>query len=362
MKTPDNKFSDAVFLIIAERSCPLYNVGEELKIENFSMSVSSYKPGCLYLAKKIADIVSTKESISGFAQTGGGRTTRFDCGGCEGMIHFEYKKEKEFATLQMKLLQETEQRRRRARLDKFFGQLRTLTLFKPLDDKSLGDLTMLLEVKSFLSDKIIIKKGAPGSHLFIVLKGLVAVIAEDGSKMAEIGPDEIFGEMSLLTSEPVANSIHTLEGTQVAMLSVKNFRDALKKHPILQMFLLRMLVDRAQKMALRSGNISSGMTGELAEINAVDLFQLINSSQKTGIIELTLQQGKAIVFFKEGEIIYARFLKFRQKDAVYALLGVKKGRFSYTRGLPDQAENLPPIGGFMGLMMEGVQRIDELQS
>ena len=87
---------------------------------------------------------------------------------------------------------------------------------------------MLLEVKTFLADKIIIKKGAPGSHLYIVLKGLVAVIAEDGSKMAEIGPDEIFGEMSLLTSEPVCNSIHTLEGTQVAMLSVKNFRDVLK--------------------------------------------------------------------------------------------------------------------------------------
>lgn len=361
MKTPINKFSDAVFLIIAEQSCPLYNAGEELKVENFSLSISSYKPGCLQLAKKITDIITTKESISGFVRTAG-RSTRFDCGGCgEGMIHFEHKKEKEFATLQMKLLKETEQRRRRARLDKFFGQLRTLTLFKPLDDTSLGDLTMLLEVKSFLADKIIIKQGTPGSHLYIILKGLVAVIADDGSKMAELGPDEIFGEMSLLTSDPVANSIHTLEGTQVAMLSVKNFRDALKKYPILQMFLLRMLVDRAQKMALRSGNISSGMTGELAEINAVDLFQLINSSQKTGIIELTLQQGKAIVFFKEGEIIYARFLKLRQKDAVYALLGAKRGRFSYTRGIPDEAEKLPSIGGFMGLMMEGVQRIDEHQ-
>ena len=140
MKTPVNKFRDAVFLIIDERSCPLYNAGEELKVENFSLSVSSYKPGCLHLAKKIADIVTAKESISGFAPTGGGRTTHFDCGGCEGMIHFEYKKEKEFATLQMKLLQETEQRRRRARLEKFFGELRTLNLFKPLDDKSLSDL------------------------------------------------------------------------------------------------------------------------------------------------------------------------------------------------------------------------------
>jgi CRP-like cAMP-binding protein len=220
---------------------------------------------------------------------------------------------------------------------------------------------MLLELKSFLVKKIIVKKGAPGSHLYIVLKGLVAVIDDDGSKVAEIGADEIFGEMSLLTGEPVANSIHTLEATQVAMLSVKNFRDALKKYPVLQMFLLRMLVDRAQTMTLRSGNITSGMTGELAEIHTVDLFQLINSSRKTGTIELTLPQGRAIVFFKEGEIIYARYLGFRQKDAVYALLGAKNGRFSYTRGIPDELEKLSPIGGFMGLIMEGVQRIDEHQ-
>ena len=358
MKISGNTFRDAVFLITAERSCPFYNVGEELKVENFSLSVSAYKPGCLYLARKIADIVTCKESISGFS-TRTSQKTKFDCGGCEGLIHFEYKKEKEFATLQMKLLQESEDRRRKKRLDTFFGELRALKIFQSLDDHSLGDLTQMLEVKNFFADKIIIKKGSPGFHLYIVLKGLVAVIGDDGSKVAEIGADEIFGEMSLLTGEPVTHSIHTVKATQVAMLSVKSFRDVIRKYPILQLFLLRMLIDRAQTMTLRSGNISSGMTGELVEISAVDLFQLINSSQKTGTVELTLEKGKALVFFKAGEIIYARFLKLRQKDAFYALLGVKEGRFSYTRGIPSKLEHLPPIGGFMALLMEGVQRIDE---
>jgi len=358
MKKTVNKYQNAVFLITRESSCPFYNVGEELKIENFSLSVSSYKPGCLHLAQKIVSIVTTKSSISGFPKVGG-QNSKFDCGGCEGLIHFEYKKEKEFATLQMKLLKETEERRRRKRLDKFFGELRSLNLFKPLDDQSLKELTVLLEFKTLLLDKIIIKKDTPGNHLYIVLKGLVAVIGDDGSKIAEIHAGEIFGEMSLLTGEPVTHSIHTIEATQVAMLSVKNFRDVIKKFPILQMFLLKLLVDRVQTMTLRSGNITSGMTGELAEINAVDLFQLINSSQKTGMIELSLKQGKALVIFKDGEIIYARFLGLRQKEAVYSLMGEKKGRFTYTRGIPNELEKLPPIGGFMGLMMEGVQRIDE---
>jgi CRP/FNR family transcriptional regulator, cyclic AMP receptor protein len=361
MKTPVNKFHDAVFLIIGERSCPFYSVGEELKVENFSLSVSSYKPGCLHLAQKIAKIVTTKDSISGFPKNDS-QKPHFDCGGCEGLIHFEYKKEKEFATLQMKLLKETEARRRRKRLSQYFGELRKLKIFRPLDDHSLSDLTLLLEFKTILVDKVIIKKGAPGINLYIILKGLVAVIGDDGSTLGEIGTGEIFGEMSLLTGEPVTHSIHTLGVTHVAMLSVKNFRDVLKKHPILQLFLLKILVDRAQTMTLRSGNITSGMTGELAEVNVVDLFQLINSSQKTGMIELTLKNGKAVVVFKEGEIIYARFLKLRHKDAVYALMGAKNGRFSYTRGIPKELEKIPTIGGFMAIMMEGVQRIDERQT
>jgi len=359
LKKSVDKYRDAVFLITAERSCPIYNVGEELKVQNFSLSVTSYKPGCLYLAQKIANILTVKENISGFPQVSGTKS-QFDCGGCEGMIHFEYKKGKDFATLQMKMLQESEDRRRRNLLEKYFGQLRKLAIFKPLDNRSLSDLTLLLEFKTIPDNKRVVKKGAPGNHLYIILKGMVAVINDDGSKVAEIKAGEIFGEMSLLSGEPVSNSIHTIEDTEVAMLSVKNFRDVLRRYQILQLFLLKLLVDRAQTIALRSGNITSGMTGELAEIHAIDLFQLINSARKTGVIHLSLKEGKAGVFFNEGEIVYARFQKHRQKEAVYALLGAKEGHFSYTRGVPKELENSPPIGGFMALLMEGMQRIDEI--
>ncbi len=361
MKRQITNFSDAIFVVTEERSCPIYNVGEELKVEKFSLSVPSFKPGCLFLAQEIVNIITSgRGSFSGIPKLSA-KKSRFNCGGCEGLIYFEFKKDKGYATLQMKLLNDAEKRRRRQRLDKFFGVLRNLDIFESLDDDALSDLTMLLEVKTILIDKLVIKKGEPGSNLYIVLKGQVAVMADDGSRIAEMGEGDIFGEMSLLSGELVTNSIHTIAATQVAMLSVKNFKYVLKKHPVLQLFLLKMLVDRAQTMTLRSGNITSGMTGELAEIAIIDLFQLINSSQKTGIIDLTLDRGKAMVYFKDGEIVHARFLKFRDQDAVFALMGVKSGHFSYGRGIPDDLVTLPPIGGFMGMMMEGLQRIDEYQ-
>ncbi len=360
MKKQVKNFRDAIFIITDERACPVYNVGEELKVENICLSVPSYKPGCLILAKEIANIVSSRESFGGVARFGS-QKMRFDCGGCAGLIHFEFKKEKAYATLQMKLLNEAEERFKRQRLDKFFGVLRNLEIFESLDDDALSDLTVLLEYKTITFDKVVIKKGTAGTHLYIVLNGLVAVKGDDGSKIAEMGAGAVFGEMSLLSGEPVTNSIHTIDVTQVAMLSIKNFKHVLKKYPVLQLFLFKVLVDRAQAMTLRSGNITSGMTGELSEISTVDLFQLINSSQKTGRIDLALDQGKAMVFFKDGEIIHARFLKRRNQEAVYTLLGVKSGHFSYTRGIPHELDKLPPVAGFLGMIMEGLQRIDEEQ-
>ncbi len=358
MKNPVETYSDAVFIISAERSCPVYNVGEELKVQNFCLSITSYKPGCLYLAQKIADILTEKNKIGGIPKTTAPKS-QFDCGRCDGIIHFEYKKEKDFATMQMKMLKDSESQRRKHLIEKHFGELRKLDIFKPLDDHSLVDLTLLLEFKTIPKDKRVVKKGAPGNDLYIVLKGKVAVIKDLGTKAVEISAGEIFGEMSLLSGEPVSNSIHTTEDTLVAMLSLKNFRDILRSYQKLQFFLLKILVDRAQTIALRSGNITSGMTGKFSEISIVNLFQLLHSKRKTGTVKFSVKEGKAVVFFKEGQIVYARFQKNSQKEAVYALLGAQNGSFSYTRGIPYELRKSQPIEDFRQLILEGMQKFDQ---
>lgn len=358
MKKQANEYRDAIFIITQERGCPIYNVGQEIKVENFSLSVASYKPGCLHLSKEIANLVTSRDTFGGFSKFGNQKAA-FNCGGCDGLVHFEFKKEKDYATLQMKLLNESEERRRKKHLDQFFGVLRKLSIFEPLEDDALSDLTLLLELKKIPVDKIVIKKGEPASNLYILLQGRVAVIAEDGAKIAEMGAGEIFGEMSLLSGEPTNNTVQTIDSSHIAMLSVKNFRQAIVKYPILQVFIFKMLVERAQTMALRSGNITSGMNGELSDISMVDLFQLINSAQKTGMVELMLNHGKAYVLFNDGQIVHARYQKLRNKEAIFVMMEEQDGHFTYTKGLPEELNKLPPIGDFMAVLMKGLQKIDE---
>lgn len=365
MKREKIKMNNAIFIVTGENSCPYYDVGDELKVESSSLSISSFKPVCLYLSKKIETIVTETGNVSRFPQLGTrqfkskAQHPEFDCGGCIGTIQFKHKQEKDYATLQMKLLKDSEEMRKRQHLEKYYNKMRQLEIFDSLEDDTLKDLIVFFDFKTVLPQKVLIEKDAPGTHLYIIISGEVDVIDDSRQKVLAMHSGEIFGEVSFLSGEPHSNSIHTAAATQVALLSIKDFRQIIKKHPPLQLFLFKLLIERVQAMALRSGNITSGMTGDLKEVPAVDLMQLINSSQKTGTVELVCEKGRAEVYFNEGEIIHALCGKLKGKEAVFTLLGFIKGQFTYSRGLPDEFKELPPIGGFIGMIMEGVQRIDE---
>ena len=352
------EYRNAIFIITEERSCPIYNVGEELKVENDALTVPEAKPACLMLVRELMKVVADKQSMERFTPSGV-KKFKFECGGCVGLIRFEFKKAREFATLQMKLLAVAEQRARMRHLDKFFDVLRSLDIFEPLDEDSLRDLSAQLQLKEFSENKIILKKGDPGTSLYIVLEGRVAVIGDEGQTLSEMTSGEIFGEMSLLSGEPVTTSIHSREKTNLAILSSKDFKHVLNKYPVLQVFFYRMLVDRSQANTIRAGTISSGMTGRLSEINAVELFQLINSSQKTGKVQLVLDDGSAGITFNEGELVKVHYKELTGKEAFFALLAKGEGNFTYTSGLSSEEKELPVLGGFMGLIMEGMRRVDE---
>jgi CRP/FNR family cyclic AMP-dependent transcriptional regulator len=364
LKKKKEKIEDAVFIVTNEEACPYYDVGDEFIVENLSISIS-FKPVCIYLSENIREQVSQEQSFNRFPQLGHTKASpktakqRFDCGGCTGLIKFEYKQEKAYATLQMKMLRDASELRKKQHLQKFYRMMRNFVIFDPLEDESLKDLTLFLEFKTVLADKVLLKIGDPGNFLYIIIRGKVAVIDDQNSKILELGPGGLFGEKSLLAAEPEENAIHTLTGTQVAMLSIKNFRKIIKKHYALQIFLFKLLIERIQKEALMTGKINSGMTGSLEEIPLVDLMQMINSAQKTGTVEVSTGRENANIYFYQGEIVQAIYNQKQGKEALFSLMEMSEGVFNFKRGILDQYLEMPPIGGFIGLIMEGVQRIDE---
>ncbi len=352
------EYRDAIFVVTEEQSCPIYNVGEEFKVESQGLTVPEAKPACLLMVQAVMNATSTVQTMERFTQRGV-KKTKFACGGCTGSIAFEYKKEKGFATLQMKLLAAAEQKKRMRHVDQFYDLLRNIDIFEPLDEDNLRDLSALLELKEYDAHKVVVKKGEPGTSLYILVEGRVAVVGDDGQTLSEMQVGDVFGEMSLLSGEPVTTSIHSRERTKLAALSSKDFKHVLNKYPVLQVFFYKLLVERAQTNTLRSGTISSGMSGKLSDIHPVELFQLINTSTKTGKVDLLFDEGKATVLFHDGELVQAVYGNYAGKEAFFAILAKTEGEFTYTSGITEEAEKLQVIGGFMGLVMEGMRRIDE---
>ena len=353
------EFRNAIFIITEERFCPIYNVGDEFNVLRDALTIPGVKPACLVLVRSIMRITEGHETLKKHTVFGA-QKVKFECGGCSGLVRFEFKKEREYATTQMKLLASAQKRRENKELDEFTDMLKSFPVFSPLSDNDLYDLFTLLRFKKYGPDEIILRKGDPGTDLYIILTGRIEVVGEDGEVITEMHSGGVFGEMSLLTGAPVVTSVYSREVTKLATLTSKDFKHVLHRYPVLHVFFYRLLIDRAGKVGKQlSSDISSGMTGDISEVHVVELFQMINSSQKTGTVELKLPEGKASVYFLEGELVYAEYLHMTGKGAFFALLGMTSGQFVYTPGIPPGAEELDVVGGFMGLVMEGMQRLDE---
>jgi CRP/FNR family cyclic AMP-dependent transcriptional regulator len=173
---------------------------------------------------------------------------------------------------------------------------------------------------------------------------------------------EVFGEMSLLSGDRVSATIMAAEPCRVGVMNQKNFRHALVRFPALQVFFYKLMVSRINKVNLqRAEELASGMVGQLSDISAVELCQMINSNQKTGHLKIESEDSRARLLFHEGELIGASFNEHTGKEAFYMIFGLNNGRFKFIQGLTAQEKKLDVVGGFMGMLMEGMKRLDDFE-
>jgi len=107
----------------------------------------------------------------------------------------------------------------------------------------------------------------------------------------------------------------------------------------------------------RGGSV---LNGSLEEISPSELLQFFHMHQKTGKLMLHVPEGTGRVAFREGAIIGARFEEKDNKEAIFAILGAKSGRFSFVSGIPPALMVVEDIGDFMMILMEGIKRLDEI--
>ncbi|MDM8515677.1 DUF4388 domain-containing protein [Desulfobacterales bacterium HSG16] len=341
-----------IFRIIKEDNCPLYDLGDEFQLDGKIFMVPKSKAPCLILAKYVMKILAGNQNPKTAVITADPATV-FDCGGCTGMIQFTYKHDKKSKT-------PTADMKPEEYIEALVELLGTFSIFKSLSNSELKELVSFLRIEQYDDSDTVLRKGEPGRRLFIVVSGKVEVVSDDGMTIAFMGGGEVFGEMSLLSGDPVGATIKVVEPTSVLYIDSNNFKQVLNEIPTLQLNFTRLLARRmAEINTARSEEFASGMTGKLSEMPPAELFQTLNVNQKTGVLTLKLLKESAYLSFREGELVRAKYRELEGEDAFFDLLKMREGRFKFLPGLSNEEMESAEIGDFMHLLMEGLRKIDE---
>jgi len=340
---------EAYFQVIEENKCPFYELEDRFKFYGNALHMPEGKPTCTILMDDIRNKIREMEELLPETEEDGA----FFCGGCTGKIKLHYEKGAEYVF-------EIEDPQENAR-DNIARLLNTFSFFKTLKMNEVRYLVPFIRHKQFSKGEIIIQKGQPGKNLYVILSGMVEVLGNNDVNIAFLGKGEILGEMSLISGEAAGATIKAVEPTKMIFMNSRNFRRLLRKFPSLQMYFATLLSKRLAKTnTARSDELESGMSGNLTEMPPSELLQTFNVNRKSGVLSFKLDQERsASVTFKEGDLIRAQFGELEDKEAFWALLREKKGRFKFVPGLPPEEEAKSEIGQFMWLLMEGLSRMDE---
>ena len=75
--------------------------------------------------------------------------------------------------------------------------LRGVALFADLDDDELSQVALLFKQRRFAAGDIVVKEGADGAAFFLIESG-EATVSVRGTRRADLGPGDHFGEIALI--------------------------------------------------------------------------------------------------------------------------------------------------------------------
>ena len=94
------------------------------------------------------------------------------------------------------------------------------------------DIALELRPVIFTPGTYIFRAGEIGRHMYFISHGMVEVISPDGKTiLATLGDGELFGEISLLFSQPRSASVRAMDYCDLYTLDKDNFERVLKHYP-----------------------------------------------------------------------------------------------------------------------------------
>jgi CRP/FNR family cyclic AMP-dependent transcriptional regulator len=150
--------------------------------------------------------------------------------------------------------------------------LRQSPTFQLLDDDELAELTAHVDERSFAAGQVVFQAGEPGGAMHVVLSGRVEVylLDEDRKRVVlnELGPGEIFGELSLFDGDPRSASVRTLEATRTFQIDRADLERLFARRPHAALDILTVMSRRLRRTDLLLSQRAARNPNEVLEQKA----------------------------------------------------------------------------------------------
>jgi CRP-like cAMP-binding protein len=355
--------TEIAFRVVEETNCPFYKTDDEFKLSGNALSLEleseqtfistaivrfpNGRTACRSFIGDLNNVLVQYKSIDKIP------AVEMECSGCSGFIRVQMGNKNRFLR---KPITDSDSEKN----DLIASLLSNFSIFESVDEFNIRAIVPVLKISRYPRGAIVLRKGAPARNFYIMLSGTVEVLDDSGTCLSRLSKSDVFGEMSLISGDPVGATIKVVEPASIVAIEGADFKDIIHKFPSVQMYLARLLTKRLAASNVQRTEINtSGMSGELSQMSATELLQALELSQKSGLLTFTLPEGSAQLLIKNGNLMRADYVNKTGKEAVFEILMETQGRFTFNPDLPDDQSDGPGIGSLMQILLGASKMIDE---
>ncbi len=143
-------------------------------------------------------------------------------------------------------------------------RLREIGLVGALGDDVLSHLASVLEQRRVVPGTVVFQEGEAGHTMFVVIDGEVEVLKKSrrgrSHRVAILGPNDAFGEMSMIDVQPRSATVRALASTRLLQISSENL-DGLYRHDVKSYAIVVLNIARDLSRRLR---VTDGILADIA--------------------------------------------------------------------------------------------------
>lgn len=130
--------------------------------------------------------------------------------------------------------------------------LETSPLFSGLDEAGRESVLRSFDRRVVPGGEVVVTQGAPSPGLFLIVAGKAEVLQQGGdggewTRLAELGPADVFGEMSLVLEGPATATVRIVYDSALLLLPRERFLRVVEAYPELLAELRRLARDREEE-------------------------------------------------------------------------------------------------------------------